>query len=191
MDLTSSSINFFASMTLVGDIIFILLLGSFLLEVFTKKQRCPVLSFVSRHALLLMFIVALTAMGGSLFFSEVLGWAPCRDCWFQRIFLYPQVILLGIALWKHDRRIAPYILALCIIGALISISHYAGQIAATLWPAPIDPLIPCDASGVSCAQVYTFSFGYITIPVMALTASLLNALGSVVVLWRERKESVG
>lgn len=138
----------------------------------------PVRRFVSHHALMLMLIVALIATCGSLFLSEIAGWAPCKLCWLQRIFMYPQVVLLIMAMWKRDRGIAPYVLALSIIGALIAILHYHEQIVATFFTPPADSLEPCDATGVSCAKTYTFRFGYITVPMMALSAFTLNILGS-------------
>jgi disulfide bond formation protein DsbB len=144
--------------------------------------------WISRHALVLMLIVALIATCGSLFFSEIAQWTPCKDCWLQRIFMYPEVVLLAIALWKKDRNIAPYILVLSLIGMIIAIDHYADQFYAALYPQPDEAgvnilLKPCDASGVSCAATQiNFYFGYITIPMMAMTAFLLNAIGSVYLL---------
>ncbi|MCB9808594.1 disulfide bond formation protein B [Candidatus Peribacteria bacterium] len=139
-------------------------------------------SLVSKHALILMFVVALVATSGSLFFSEIALFAPCKDCWFQRIFMYPQVILLAVALWRKDRTIAWYILALCIVGGALSLDHYSDQWEAILNPIEHDPLAPCDLSGVSCSATYIFELGYITIPLMAATAFLLNALGSITVV---------
>jgi len=138
-----------------------------------------------------MFIVAATATAGSLFFSEIAGWVPCKDCWLQRIFMYPQAVLLALALWKKDKGIAPYILALCLIGAAISTDHYIDQVEAAFFPEPSGEELgalmePCDATGISCAETQIdFAFGYITIPMMALTAFVLNALGSVALLRRE------
>ncbi len=138
-----------------------------------------------------MLIVAAAATSGSLYFSDIAGWTPCKDCWYQRIFMYPQVLLLAVALWKKDRHIALYILTLSIIGMGIAIDHYAEQVEAAFAAvgAPeIDPLIPCDNSGVSCAKTEIhFTFGYITIPMMALTAFVLNMIGSLFMLRQQRK----
>lgn len=164
-------------LTLIGDILIFALLLSLITEKMTKKPTILSL-FITHYTLVLMLLVALIATGGSLFLSEIAGWVPCKDCWLQRIFMYPQVILIGIAIWQRDRTIARYILALCIIGMFISIEHYSEQIHATFFASPTDALEPCDASGVSCAKVYTFRFGYITIPMMAFTAFALNALGA-------------
>ncbi|MDA1208453.1 MAG: disulfide bond formation protein B [bacterium] len=135
-----------------------------------------------------MFVVAIVATSGSLFFSEMALFAPCKDCWIQRIFMYPQVVLLGIALWRKDANIAWYILALCLLGGAMSGEHYIEQWEAMLDPIAHDPATPCDLSGVSCSATYIFEYGYITIPLMAGTAFCLNIVGSLsMVLEKLRK----
>ncbi|HEX7586551.1 MAG TPA: disulfide oxidoreductase [Patescibacteria group bacterium] len=119
---------------------------------------------ISQNAIKFGFIVALVATAGSLFFSEVAGFEPCRLCWFQRIFMYPQVILLGLAWLKKDNKIIEYSLVLAVTGAFISLYHnyiyYAAQKTAV-----------CSLA-VPCTTPYALEFGYITIPMMALTAFL-------------------
>jgi disulfide bond formation protein DsbB len=102
--------------------------------------------------------------------------------------MYPQVFLLAYAIWKKDRGIAPYILILCVIGFLIAAWHYGEQVQLALNPLDPDLAKPCDQTGVSCARTPIFEFGYITIPMMALTAFLLNALGSMFVLRSNRSQ---
>lgn len=117
------------------------------------------------------FLVALVATLGSLFYSDVAGFEPCKLCWYQRILMYPQVILFGLALWKRDHGVWLYSLTLSVIGAAIAGYHYLLQLG-------IAPSLPCSAVGysASCAQRFVMTFGYITIPVMALTAFVLLAL---------------
>lgn len=128
----------------------------------------PFRAFISRNALLFAFVVALIATSGSLFYSEIAGYEPCKLCWFQRIFMYPQVILLGLALWKKDYGIKLYGIVLSAIGAVIAGYHYLLQLG-------VAPALPCAAVGYSaaCSQRFVLQFGYITIPMMALTAFLL------------------
>ena len=185
-DYTPQVITGLSFLAIVGQIIILVVAILLLADLFKKKQSA-ILQWVSRHGILLMFIAALTATCGSLFFSEIANFVPCKDCWFQRIFMYPQVILLAISLWKRDRTIARYILALSIIGILISTSHYIEQVQAAMQPiasnATASPLKPCDASGVSCASTQIkFAFGYITIPLMAWTVFGLNILGSIIMM---------
>jgi len=104
------------------------------------------------------------------------SWTQCKDCWYQRIFMYPQVILLLLALIKKDRGIAPYILTLSLVGMILSGHHYWEQVDAAMQP-PADPLIPCDTTGISCAKTNIhFTFGFVTIPLMALSVFVLNAV---------------
>lgn len=125
----------------------------------------PVRAFVSKRAILFAFIVSLTATLGSLFYSEIAGYTPCKLCWFQRIFMYPQPILFAVAMWKKDKGIVKYALALSIIGGLIALYHYLLQVG-------VVPNGACGAVGysVSCSQRFVMEFGYITIPMMSLTA---------------------
>lgn len=187
MDLTSSVVTGLSVLTIIGQCIVVLLALAIIFEWNGHLASDAVVSFVAKHALVFMLIVAVIATSGSLFFSEVAGWAPCADCWYQRIFMYPQVILLALALWKRDRGIVSYILILSIIGSLIAIDHYSDQVVAALTPA--DPLKPCDATGVSCAATPFFHFGYITIPMMAMTAFFLNIIGCITVFRSNRKLS--
>lgn len=133
-----------------------------------NDPESKLLLFVQKNGMLLAFIVALTALLGSLFYSEILHYEPCKLCWYQRIFIYPQVLLLGIALWKKDRHIINYSLIFAIIGGLIALNHYILQVTGV-------SLLPCSAVGysVSCSKVFVLRFGYITIPMMAFSASLL------------------
>lgn len=122
---------------------------------------------LSTYGLYFAWIVSLVATGGSLYFSEVLGFIPCTLCWYQRILMYPQVILLGIATYRNDRKISSYVLPLSVIGGCISLWHYLEQKV----PGFAD-IVPCRV-GVPCAQTHIDWFGFITIPFMALVAFIL------------------
>ena len=104
----------------------------------------------------------------SLIYSDVIGYEPCKLCWIQRIFLYPQVIILGLALWKKTKDSSLYCLALSSVGAVIAGYHFYGQ---SFNP---NALPTCDTIGTaSCAVRFFVEFGYITLPLMSLTAFLL------------------
>lgn len=122
------------------------------------------IAFIKPYSLYLAWIVSLIATGGSLYLSEVMHYEPCRLCWFQRIFMYPEVILLGIASYKNDRKIIPYAVTLSAIGGCISIYHYAEQKIPALANA-----LPCKV-GIPCNFDYLNWFGFITIPLLALIA---------------------
>ena len=154
----------------IGSQIFILL-GMIQLLFFRKNRSNPVIRFFARNGLIFALIIALVATAGSLFYSEIAGFEPCKLCWFQRIFMYPLVILLGLANIKKDVKFTFYPSALAMIGAVISLYHntiYYGGIS----------IFPCEpfGLGVSCTKVLVMEFGYVTIPLMALTAFLLILL---------------
>ena len=66
------------------------------------------------------FVVALLATVGSLYFSEVAHFEPCLLCWYQRIAMYPLVVILGLAAWRDDVGAWIYATALAAIGAVIA-----------------------------------------------------------------------
>jgi disulfide bond formation protein DsbB len=117
----------------------------------------------------LALAVALVCTLGSLYFSEVAHFTPCRLCWFQRIAMYPLVPLLGLAAWRRDAGIRPYALVLVTLGAAVSSWHVLIERFPTLEGASCDPTAPCTA-------IWVDTFGYLTIPTMALSGFLLIAL---------------
>lgn len=154
----------------LGSQIFIVL--SLLYAFLGRKKGEPLLpSAFSNKALWFAFSVALLAMAGSLFYSEIAHYTPCKLCWYERILMYPQVLLIGMALWKKDKKFADYGLGMSILGFIIAAYHnyiyYTGN-----------SLFPCDAAGLgeSCTRRFILEFGYITIPLMALTAFALLIL---------------
>ncbi len=187
MDLSShiwTIVHILSAFVLVGHILSIGILGAFAYEQISGNTTI-LLKWITKNALVLMLVVALVASIGSLFLSEIAGWTPCKFCWIQRIFMYPQVILLAIALWKRDRSVARYILALSVIGLAYASYHYYIQLYDII-ASPTNPATPCDASGESCVKTPFMHFGYITIPMMAWTAFLLNILGSTLLLRKYR-----
>lgn len=111
--------------------------------------------------------VALIATAGSLFFSEVLKYIPCNLCWYQRILMYPLVILLGVASAKKDYHISLYALILSSLGGLISLYHYLIQKVPALHElGNACGIVPCNTD-------YINWLGFITIPFLALVAFVL------------------
>jgi disulfide bond formation protein DsbB len=108
--------------------------------------------------------VALVATLGSLFFSEVSDFTPCRLCWFQRIAMYPLAVLLLIAAVRRDfRGGALYALAFPIAGGLVSVWHIYIEINPDAEPSSCRVAAPCSLEWIE-------EIGYVTIPVLALTA---------------------
>lgn len=115
----------------------------------------------------LNFLLTLMGTLGSLYFSEIMKFPPCTLCWYQRICLYPLVLVFGAALLTNDQGYKKYALPLAIVGLLISLYHnllYFGVIAA--------PLVPCTAD-VSCSARQLELFGFITIPLMSMMSFIV------------------
>ncbi len=137
----------------------------------TKKQET---------ILLIVWIQSLVAMIGSLFYSEVLGYAPCELCWYQRILMYPLVIIYGIALIKKEIRMAFPAILLSGIGMFVSIYHYLLQ------KVPMLQQTGGFCRDVSCALQYENYFGFITIPFLAGTAFVVIFISHLFLLKSER-----
>jgi disulfide bond formation protein DsbB len=133
---------------------------------------------MKRAPLLLAFawVMALVATLGSLYYSEVRLFLPCELCWYQRIFMYPQAVILGLALWRQDFGVWPYGLALSLIGGSISALHLLEQRFPDLFTLACKPPVPCGTE-------YIPQF---PIPLQALLAFLLIAL-SMALLSREAR----
>ncbi len=133
------------------------------------RLRSELAAAVGPQAIQLGFIVALVATAGSLYFSEVAHFIPCKLCWYQRIAMYPLVPMLGLAVWRRDLAVRPYALTLALLGAPISAYHYLLERFPTLEAGACDPTNPC-------TLVWVWRFRYISIPLMAGSAFLLIAV---------------
>ena len=138
-----------------------------------------VIGLVQKHILALGFFTVASALASSLFYSVIANFTPCSLCWWQRIFLFPQLILFGLAFKKKDRAILPYVLWLSVIGGLIALYHTYIQFGGIQF-------LPCPATGISCTQRFFLEFGYITIPTMSLT--IFVALITFLLIARKTRE---
>lgn len=131
-------------------------------------------------ALYASWLVAIVATLGSLYYSEVRAFVPCVLCWWQRVLMYPLVLVLGVATFRLDRGVWRTALPFSVIGLGVSTYHYLLQKVPGMAPPAA-----C-AAGVPCTGVYVNYFGFVTIPFMAGTAFLLITLGLTYVALRER-----
>jgi disulfide bond formation protein DsbB len=146
---------------------------TFIALLFFRKRMKGYFDFLAKYSTVLALIVAIVATASSLTFSDIFNMEPCKLCIYQRIVIFPQVIILAVALWKkHHSIITDYAIALACIAIPISIFHYVLQM--TDAPA-VHSLAPCDVTGQapSCSSYYVVMYNYITIPMMALTTSVL------------------
>ncbi|WP_036174768.1 disulfide bond formation protein B [Palleronia rufa] len=120
-------------------------------------------------ALAAAWIVALAASLAVLFIGEVLGQRPCVLCWYQRAFMFPLAVILGLGLWWGDRTIGRYGIALALAGGAFALWHLG--LFAGIVPEPIQP---CTASGPSCTDDKQLVLG-VPIPLLSLLAFALIA----------------
>ncbi|HKD95280.1 MAG TPA: disulfide bond formation protein B [Gaiellaceae bacterium] len=116
------------------------------------------------------FVVAAIATGGSLFYSQVAHFVPCEFCWFQRVLMYPLSILTLLIAIRGDNRAARYLLPLPIVGAGTSIYHILIEQGVIKEPIGCFKSAP---GGCGVNWIANHSFGYLSIPTLALTAFLL------------------
>jgi disulfide bond formation protein DsbB len=133
-------------------------------------------SFFKKYVLYLAFGQSLIATLGSLTFSEILHFPPCVLCWYQRIVMYPLVLVFGIAILKRDKLVEYYAWPMIAIGWLISVYH--NLLYYNILPEAAAPCI----QGVSCTTKFIEWFGFITIPFLSLTA--FTILGVLMVIYR-------
>ncbi|MFH2019925.1 MAG: disulfide oxidoreductase [archaeon] len=163
--LVQEIINILAILTVIGD----LFIGLSLIILFSGKRLLKEhQKNIKKHYLAFAIIVAIIGTLGSLFFSEIAHFEPCKLCWFQRIFYYPLTIVFGIGLFYKDKNTYRYAVALSAIGAVFAAYHYIIQ--------RLSIQTTCSVGAVSCTTIEMFKFGYVTFPMMALTGFVMMLL---------------
>lgn len=168
MSALTEQLNYlFALATIGSQIGIIILISLFIFERYAERKTAP-LEYLRAYGVHFTFLISLAGLAASLVYSEIIGFIPCGLCWLQRIFLYPQVLISAIALWKRDQSVIDYLMGLSIVGGAIALYQHYLQMGG-------NPLVPCPAigPGTDCAQRVVFEFGYITLPLMSFTTFLL------------------
>lgn len=135
------------------------------------------LSAIIRDGRLMAFLISLTAMVGSLSYQFIIQLAPCELCWFQRIFMYPLPFIIGVSLVTRRKDVFQYAIPLCSVGALIASYQYLIQIASQA------SFVCLTAADAPCNIIQTAFLGYMTIPLMSLTAFI----GIAILLFLDRR----
>ncbi len=158
---------FFAILALLSIAFVAITIASALSQRFLKcKCYTKLKTRIQPYAYEFAFVVALVATLGSLFYSDIAHFTPCKLCWYQRILMYPQSLLLYISLIRRERFLTPYLQIMSIVGFVIATYHTIIQ-----W-VPQSPFLPC--TGISeCGKIYSATFGFITIPLMSAAAFAL------------------
>ena len=152
-----------AILTLVALVAIVALL------VFRAVRGRDAVDAIGSYAMWAAWVVAAGATAGSLIYSEVIHFLPCRLCWFQRIAMYPMAVILLIGSIRKEVTAKLYALPFAFGGLAISIWHYLTQLYPSLEGGACDPNNPCSAR-------YVEVFGFITIPFMAGVAFTLIAV---------------
>ena len=112
----------------------------------------------------LAWLIALMATAGALFLGEVMGMTPCVLCWYQRIAMFPLVVILGVGLLEKDCRSLSYAMPLAWAGLGIAAYH-----SLVFWGWVDEGLVPC-GKGSSCADADVQVAGLVPIPLLSLIA---------------------
>ena len=122
------------------------------------------MNFVKKNLVQFSLVIATTSTLGSLYFSEILRLTPCIVCWYQRITMYPLIIIFIVGIWKKDKNTHLFALPLSISGLLISFYH--NLLYYKIIP---ESTAPCTL-GISCTTKQIEWFGFLTIPLLSLLA---------------------
>lgn len=142
------------------------------------------MKFFKENLMQFVLVIATVSTLGSLYFSEIVKFPPCSLCWYQRVFMYPIMVIPIIGFWKKDKNLAYYVLPFAIIGLIISIYHnllYYGFIAESLQPCTV---------GVSCTEKQLDLFGIVSIPLMSLLAFAFITFLTLVQIKLKGKENI-
>ena len=175
--------NVLSVLTIVVDVVLVLALFDLWYYRGGFSNGSWILRFLKKYALETVFVFSFVAMIGSLFYSEVAGYAPCTLCWYQRIFMYSLVFMSAGALYWRDAMFLRYSWIASVVGAILAAYHYLLQIGVITFST-------CSAVGysITCSEHFVLRYGYITIPMMALSVFLMIAIASY--LSYPRKERV-
>ncbi len=129
---------------------------------------------IKQNILYISWAVAAISMAGSLFFSNILYFPPCVLCWYQRIAMYPLVLIIGVGIFKKDKLLPYYVLPLSIVGGLIALYH--NLLYYHVLP---NSVAPCEA-GISCTTRFIQWSGFITIPFLSFCSFVIITICMVI-----------
>lgn len=127
------------------------------------------------------WLVASSSALGALYLGEVMGLLPCTLCWWQRIAMFPLVLILPAGMFPLDPRVVRYALPLAVAGWGVALFHVL--LVEGVIPERIQPCV----QGVPCKEVQIEWFGFVTIPVLSLAAFSLIIVLLIMAAWRIRR----
>jgi disulfide bond formation protein DsbB len=162
--------NFFLVLTIVADVAVAVALVAAFAALVSPRARESVVGWaraVAPQSVVFAWIVATVTTLGSLYYSEHAGFVPCELCWYQRILMYPLVIVLGVAALRRDRAVWIAALVFVVLGAPLSLYHWLVE------------RVPAFEESSSCSAITPCStpwfekLGFVTLAWMCMSAFLL------------------
>ena len=125
-----------------------------------SRQAKKFLDAIAPSALVLAALVSVATMAGSLYFSEIANYTPCKLCWYQRIAAFSLAIVLPGMAWKRDTKAALYLLPLPAAGIVVSTYHWVIEHYPNIKSSSCEMTAPCTA-------IWFEKFGFLTLSSMA------------------------
>lgn len=154
--------HYLSLLVILGGVVVLVWLCALVYE-WKAKKEIGILGLLRKYTLPIGFFITLGSSFLTLVYSEYLGVLPCDLCWYQRIFLYPQIFLFALAWYKRDMSIISYTFLLSSIGFVIASYHHIMQLG-------YDVLKPCSTSpfAIDCAKPTFIEYGFVTFPFMGV-----------------------
>jgi disulfide bond formation protein DsbB len=178
--------NFFLVLTLVADAVVAVAAVLGIAALISRRARAAwfaLAAFVGPQAMLLAWIVAIVTTLGSLYYSLHAGFIPCELCWYQRIAMYPLVVVLGVGWLRRDGKAWVTALPFVVVGAPLSLYHWLVE------------RVPSFAESSSCSAFapcttpYFEKLGFVTLAWMCLSSFLL--IGTMLALFVTAQRAQG
>jgi disulfide bond formation protein DsbB len=151
---------------------------------FAQKIKPYTMSHILPYILHFAFLQSLVATLASIYIGEILKFYPCELCWYQRITMFPVPVILGIALYRHDKNAHFYALPFAVVGALIALYH-----TILYYKTPVEQAYSC-ALGESCTTRFTGIFSILPIPLLSLVAFGLISVCLVYLAYQSQKGKI-
>ncbi len=146
-----------------------------LLQMLSMESKSKIVLYVA-------FFQVLVATLGSLYFDIVLHFNPCVLCWYQRICIYPLVIILAVSIMKKDKNVPYFVLPLSLIGIVFAVYH--NLLYYKIIPESISPC----TIGTSCTTQYINWFGFVSIPLLSLVALSVITICMILYIWFNKND---
>lgn len=120
---------------------------------------------INKYHIFCVWMIATSVMLMGLFFSEWLKLPSCDLCWYQRMAMYPLLLILGIGMYRKGPFVSAYAFPFTCSGLLLAVY----QIVIQTFPASETQI--CSV-GVPCTEDHLNLFGFITIPMLSFVGFL-------------------